>query len=475
MKSKYDVVIIGAGVSGLICGCYLAKNGMRTLIVEKNEKPGGYCTSVEKGGYKFDLGVHNLGNFGDGSMLNRIFTEIGVLNDLKIIKRDSAHTILMPDLEIELYSDYRHTLHSLKEKFPKEARGLDTFFNTLFKSSTHALYGAYKKESYQKVIDECFKDNKIKCLLRVLSGNNAVSSEHLSGFVALMMIKNFVFGGAYNIKNGGVQVLSDSLARKLLSFGGEIIYNAEVDRIEVKNKQAIGVDFKKNAIKSKYVISASDAYNTFTKLIDKRFVDKKIINKLDNLMTTSSALLCFFGLRPKSLKFSRKRHSFWYCPTHRSDLYFSDSSDIKRKPIFFYSPTQYDNTLTKNRGDILTAAIIADYNDKLFWDDKMEEIRSYVVGCANKIFGISSEDIVVEDHRTPRDLYVMTKNYKGAVRGWASTPRQSSRDVFSGENIYKNLFCTGHWTTAEFGQGGISNVANMARRTYESILREESR
>ena len=28
-KEMYDTIIIGAGISGLVCGCYLAKSGMR--------------------------------------------------------------------------------------------------------------------------------------------------------------------------------------------------------------------------------------------------------------------------------------------------------------------------------------------------------------------------------------------------------------------------------------------------------------
>ena len=31
-KNTYDAVIIGAGIGGLVCGCYLAKAGMKMLI-----------------------------------------------------------------------------------------------------------------------------------------------------------------------------------------------------------------------------------------------------------------------------------------------------------------------------------------------------------------------------------------------------------------------------------------------------------
>ncbi len=58
----YDAIIIGAGIGGLVCGCYLAKAGMKVLIVEKNAQPGGYCTSFTRGGFTFDSCVHSLGS-----------------------------------------------------------------------------------------------------------------------------------------------------------------------------------------------------------------------------------------------------------------------------------------------------------------------------------------------------------------------------------------------------------------------------
>jgi hypothetical protein len=39
--------------------------------------------------------------------------------------------------------------------------------------------------------------------------------------------------------------------------------------------------------------------------------------------------------------------------------------------------------------------------------------------------------------------------------------------------LFKNLYFAGHWTTTEFGQGGLSNIANTSRRVSEEIIREE--
>ena len=52
-KAAYDAIIIGAGIGGLVCGCYLAKAGMKVLIAEQHSQPGGYCTSFQRKGFSF--------------------------------------------------------------------------------------------------------------------------------------------------------------------------------------------------------------------------------------------------------------------------------------------------------------------------------------------------------------------------------------------------------------------------------------
>src|SRR5215510_5509174 len=44
-KSKYDVVILGAGHNGLVAATYLARAGLSVLLLEKNDYIGGATTS----------------------------------------------------------------------------------------------------------------------------------------------------------------------------------------------------------------------------------------------------------------------------------------------------------------------------------------------------------------------------------------------------------------------------------------------
>ena len=55
------MVIIGAGVAGLVAGCYALMNGYRTQILEMHTLPGSVCTSWKRKGYTFDGCIHRLG------------------------------------------------------------------------------------------------------------------------------------------------------------------------------------------------------------------------------------------------------------------------------------------------------------------------------------------------------------------------------------------------------------------------------
>lgn len=47
---NYATVAISAGLGGLVCGAYLAKQGIPVTVVEQHSIPGGYATSFDRAG-----------------------------------------------------------------------------------------------------------------------------------------------------------------------------------------------------------------------------------------------------------------------------------------------------------------------------------------------------------------------------------------------------------------------------------------
>ncbi|HPT12003.1 MAG TPA: NAD(P)-binding protein, partial [Bacteroidales bacterium] len=70
---QFDVIIIGSGLGGLVCGYILSKNGYKVGIFEKNNQIGGCLQTFKRKGVSFDTGMHYIGSMEEGQILHRFF------------------------------------------------------------------------------------------------------------------------------------------------------------------------------------------------------------------------------------------------------------------------------------------------------------------------------------------------------------------------------------------------------------------
>ena len=63
---KYDLIVIGAGNGGLMTACRASKLGLKVLVIEKHNLPGGAATSFVRGRFEFDASLHEIPDFGEG-------------------------------------------------------------------------------------------------------------------------------------------------------------------------------------------------------------------------------------------------------------------------------------------------------------------------------------------------------------------------------------------------------------------------
>src|SRR5690606_11631567 len=81
---KYDVIVVGAGNAGLVAAATTAKNGLKTLLLEKHNLPGGCATSFRRGRFEFEPSLHELASVGDKEhpdTVYKIFDNLGATVD----------------------------------------------------------------------------------------------------------------------------------------------------------------------------------------------------------------------------------------------------------------------------------------------------------------------------------------------------------------------------------------------------------
>ena len=76
---KYDVVIIGSGLGGLVCASLLSRHGRHVLVLERQTIAGGCMQSFQRRGHSFDTGLHYIGGLAEGQRLQRIFDYLGLM------------------------------------------------------------------------------------------------------------------------------------------------------------------------------------------------------------------------------------------------------------------------------------------------------------------------------------------------------------------------------------------------------------
>ncbi len=105
VSSAWDAIVVGGGHNGLVCGTYLARGGMRTLILERREAVGGALATAEiLPGARMPLYAHTVGR-----LRGSIARDLGLAaNGLRLVQPAARVTSLRADgPPITLWGDAR--------------------------------------------------------------------------------------------------------------------------------------------------------------------------------------------------------------------------------------------------------------------------------------------------------------------------------------------------------------------------------
>ncbi|MBU0503878.1 MAG: NAD(P)/FAD-dependent oxidoreductase [Candidatus Omnitrophota bacterium] len=472
MKNKYDVIIIGAGIGGLTCGCYLAKAGLKVLIVEQHYKAGGYCTSFERQGYKFDVGVHYFGGIKKG-ILGVILDDLSLRERINFMQFNPTDKIITPKATTYIRSNPKDTIQEFNKNFPSEKKNIDAFFKFVKHDNFINIYKKTSKLTFKDVLDEFFKNQALKTTLNVLLRNIGLCANDASALATIIFLREYILDPGY-YPQGGIQKFPDALLDRFQDFGGNVLLSQKVDKIMVRNNSAYGITLKNgNIFEAKYIISNADAIETFDKLLYKKTEELKKIKRMD---IAPSSFIVYLGLNENFIKQVNDPCNIWPFSTYNlgKTPVNSKNAILIGKPLLslITFPYSHDITYKNCKKPTMQLMALTSYESKVFWAKNRDKLTDRLIKEAETIFPSLKKCVVFKESATPITCYRYTSNSNGSAFGWASTVKQINPLSSPAKTSIKGLFLAGHWCTVGSGQGGIPKVAFSGRRTASLIFKE---
>jgi len=499
IKDKYDVVIIGAGIGGLTCGAFLAKEGLSVLVAEQHTKPGGCCASFRRKGFTFDAGIDALVGAERGGMLYNILEGLGLKDDIEFIEL-AAHTrIIGSDYNLPPMP-FEGLINELKRMFPSDGMSIDTFVQDckavtsemmalaepapdllgfggkmglmikfLFKSAKLREYGG---KSYRQALIESFKEPKLRAIL-------GSPVDYDPGWAATMpmMVPSFP---AFQYPKGGAQALADVFAKGVTKHGGDLALKTLVKKIVVEDGKVTGVELADGTmVRSRYVVSNADGRQTFLTLIGEQYLSPKLAKELKETRLTDSTFLVCLGVNMDLKAMGFDGTTIVYNRSDNIDDLWSGNPEKCSLYIMMHSlrdPSQAPEGMAT-----VQIVTLFPYDYMSYWKrgkdgtrgteytELKEALADKLITSAEAIIPQLSKHIVYKDIATPLTYERYTLNSEGASHGWFPTPGAKMR---SQKTPFKNLFQAGHWT---FPGPSIFAVVLSGRNAAKLVLRESKR
>ncbi|MBK3801278.1 FAD-dependent oxidoreductase [Azospirillum brasilense] len=322
---EHHAVVVGAGIGGLSAAATLAARGLKVLVVEAHDRPGGYCSSWLRkvrgrdgsvGRYIFDAGVQDFSGLGPRGPLRRLLDGLGVAQ--RMDWRRVRHRYVQDGLCLDVPDQPADLVTRLQALFPQEAPGIAAFFAEMGRvyadlyadvdetggvpmppATLEAMRSwiacrpdawRWMHRPYAEMLDTHLRDPRLKALLTTISEYVTDRPELLPVREMAPLFGYYLEGGWYPA--GGSQRLAELLCAVVRERGGAVLLRTRAERILTEDGRAAGIATADGTVhRAPLVLANSDVVGTLTRLVDPALLPRRYAQRVKGLKRGPTAVL----------------------------------------------------------------------------------------------------------------------------------------------------------------------------------------
>ena len=322
----HQVIIVGAGIGGLTAGALLARRGVKVLVVEAHNRPGGYCScwsrpSDRGGSFRFDAGVQDFSGLGARGPIRHLLRTLDA--EPRIEWRRVRHFYKKDGLGFHVPEDPEAMVTALGALFPAERGAIAAFFREieavyrelyadieltggvpmppptiegmLIWPATHPHAWRWMRRPFHEMLDAFLADPRLKGILTTLAEYITDRPESLSVADMAPLFGYYFDGGSYPL--GGSQRLADLLSDIIAEQGGRVLLRTRVRRILIEGGRAAGIESAIGKIhRAPVVVASGDVVSMLSDLVGDPHLTSHYRAKLQAMRRGPSAILLSLGL-----------------------------------------------------------------------------------------------------------------------------------------------------------------------------------
>lgn len=433
------VIVVGAGPGGLTAAMILASKGMNVTVYEQKSYPGGRNGYISKNGFTFDIGptflmmldiLEDVFNMSGKKLADYItITELDPMYRLSFdggkkeffpSRRPEKMKAEIERFSPESYEGYQKYLANESFKSKKILPILKKPFNSATDLLDWELLSAGPSATPLKTLNDVlsgyYKDEYMQKAFTFQGKYIGMSPWEAPG---LFSILSYVEHGAgiFHVE-GGLNKISQAMAKVISDYGSHIHFNTKVSEIIVENGVAKGVVLENGNIdRSDFVIINADFAHAMTHLVKEEHRKKYNDKKIKSLEYSCSGFLMYLGVN--GIYDGLPHHNILFADDYRLNI----DDIIKRKvisedlSIYVQNASVVDKTVApKGKSTLFVLVFMPNNTSGIDWEKEKDKLRERVLdklenhgfqGLRKKI----EEEVIITPDEWEKDYSV----YNGAI------------------------------------------------------------